>query len=717
MEILKDAGSVRSYLEQVCDAADSQKNELGFLPDSAYAEQAEEGRLWIAIEDEQLVGYLLFGGTYPHLRVTQLYVAPEHRGKRVGQRLVAALVEYGQSKGYLTIAARVASDLPANSFWERVGFPCIKTKSGGRTTGRTINIRVRRLPTPTIFDWRGGARVIISGQDALFASRPINREPTYALDINVLIDFLRSRAGREDVERMIVAHNARAIRLIVTPEADAEIRRNAPIGSRDPLAEFAAVLPTLPAISEEELGRTTAIVEPLVFPVPTSDANEASRRRSDLRHLAYCVSCHVDGFVTRDRQILFAADKLREAIRIDVIAPSDLSALSAAIDSSSTTRRAVVGGRTVEFSEHNQSDDGAVQAFFQAQDVAALANRFWRSPSPAGSLRRICAFSDGECIGAAIGSIPRPIESVGQWFVLVDESHAAAAIAVDHFLELAIRSFKRIRHGSLDIVLSADATRTERALRNRGLRPISESDPNCLRLRRLVAHGYMAEQDWPNYAEWFSTAVGWQLNPAIPRERLPEATVACRDQDGRVVELQWFDLETVTGPVLHLFRSKVGAVVPITQEFRGELLGSRQGVLFPERPARLMTEKAYFKRPDSRLQLQRGLPLIFYESQSSGGEGAAIGCARLTHVGTYSIDRALMDFESQGVLSRDQLAQFAQQGRVQILVFDNFQEFDQPVRISQMRQFGAVGPTNLVTTEVVPIEAVTRVLKAGLRHD
>jgi hypothetical protein len=46
-----------------------------------------------------------------------------------------------ETQYYITISARVAADLPANDFWERVGFRCIRTEVWGATTGRRINVR------------------------------------------------------------------------------------------------------------------------------------------------------------------------------------------------------------------------------------------------------------------------------------------------------------------------------------------------------------------------------------------------------------------------------------------------------------------------------------------------------------------------------------------------------------------------------------------------
>jgi len=51
MKILTAITEVGPYLPQVQSLADLNKEALGFLPTSAYSEQAQRGRLWVAAEE------------------------------------------------------------------------------------------------------------------------------------------------------------------------------------------------------------------------------------------------------------------------------------------------------------------------------------------------------------------------------------------------------------------------------------------------------------------------------------------------------------------------------------------------------------------------------------------------------------------------------------------------------------------------------------------
>jgi hypothetical protein len=71
MRIVTGIPDIQHYLAQVRSLADSNSDALGFLPASAYAEQAQRGRLWVAVEEGsgRMQGLLLFGGQFPSLKI------------------------------------------------------------------------------------------------------------------------------------------------------------------------------------------------------------------------------------------------------------------------------------------------------------------------------------------------------------------------------------------------------------------------------------------------------------------------------------------------------------------------------------------------------------------------------------------------------------------------------------------------------------------------
>src|SRR5689334_12783396 len=105
---------VAPFLDTVRACADSERDALGFIPESAYQDAAIQGKLWIATRfehaNEKYIGHVLFGGAFPILRVFQVYVQVPYRSCGVGSALLARLVHEAETLDYLSVTAKVADD-------------------------------------------------------------------------------------------------------------------------------------------------------------------------------------------------------------------------------------------------------------------------------------------------------------------------------------------------------------------------------------------------------------------------------------------------------------------------------------------------------------------------------------------------------------------------------------------------------------------------------
>lgn len=89
----------------------------------------------------------------------QTYCVAECRHLGVGKSLISTLVSWAETRGYLSITARVASDLvAANKFYENSGFETVRSERGGKVRNRTILTKVLDLDTPNLFDLMGDQR-------------------------------------------------------------------------------------------------------------------------------------------------------------------------------------------------------------------------------------------------------------------------------------------------------------------------------------------------------------------------------------------------------------------------------------------------------------------------------------------------------------------------------------------------------------------------------
>jgi predicted nucleic acid-binding protein/GNAT superfamily N-acetyltransferase len=323
VHIYDTLSEVAQFAEIASERADSQKDALGFLPRAAYTEAAAQGKLYVATagdgRSERYAGHILFGGRFPHLKVFQVYVEPALRGRHIGRVLVERLANYAEQQCYLTMSARVADDLPANAFWEQLGFATLRREQGGATTGRQINIRLRELDTPTLF----------SGSDEVSDSDLLPRpeQPVYLLDVNVFLDVVKDRERAESAKRLITAAMSGILSLFVTSEFIQELSRAAGNPHIDPVLLLAAALPQFPEVPPLIFDSLKEHLAALIFP-GRHDMKDLRRREvSDLLHLATTIHHSAAGFVTSDEAILRKRGELRHMYRIDVVGPAELAEL------------------------------------------------------------------------------------------------------------------------------------------------------------------------------------------------------------------------------------------------------------------------------------------------------------------------------------------------------------------------------------------------------
>lgn len=120
-------------LDAVKQIADHHKDELGFVPRPALVRSVDRQQLFVAENNAELVGFVDFR----HRRdgQTTLYhlaVRSEHRGQGIGRALISALADDSQRQGKSYIQLKCPEALPANTFYESLGFQPIGVEKGNR---------------------------------------------------------------------------------------------------------------------------------------------------------------------------------------------------------------------------------------------------------------------------------------------------------------------------------------------------------------------------------------------------------------------------------------------------------------------------------------------------------------------------------------------------------------------------------------------------------
>jgi ribosomal protein S18 acetylase RimI-like enzyme len=431
-EIERKPHEVPGLVQIVQTNADSNRDALGFLPAQAYEQAARQGTLFVAVSQngDQLryAGHILFGATYPHAKIFQVYVSAETRKHGIGRLLVQTLLEHLEEKQYLSVTARVASDLAANSFWASLKFETVAIKSGGIARGRTINVRARQFNTPALF----GYRRPVSG---IPLTEPLpNFTTILALDLNIFFDVARRRPRSEYGAVVMSAAFNNIVRLTVTQEFANELRRSATT-TQDPILEFALQLPTLPApatgVSEpiiQELAR-------IVFPVRAAAAALTIQDRSDLVHLAIAAHHKIAAFVTAEDALVHASRAIEARFGIRILHVKDLAETLKSATSVSSPLDIGFSDRDLRLSDVTASHSSAIRSLVDSvklpRELRGLALAEGVQASTRCSLA--IAFED-QVISAAFWQPQSVLQGGLEALILVDEDQVSSLVAVNALL-------------------------------------------------------------------------------------------------------------------------------------------------------------------------------------------------------------------------------------------------------------------------------------------
>lgn len=711
LAIITEGHQVVPYLTQIEEFANSERVALGFLPRSVFSEKAGLNRLWIAVAPStgECLGYLMFGGRFPRLSVVQLFVDPQHHGQGVGTRLITELAAYGERNDYLRIYARVAADLPANGFWERVHFSILRQVLGGSSARRNINVRCRELNTPSLLkmmscQMTGPTKEL---QYLKMRGRPLLATRTYIFDLNVFFDIVRRRPHRPEAEKLIASGLNSEIRLLVSPEFVAELSRHSSIERSDPVLEFALQLPALPKLDRMQIDPLVSKLQPLVFPSVPSAQNSSPQTRSDLVHLAYCVHYRATAFITRDKAILASSRKLQEAYGLEVLSPAELMAARQAMELPQSHLRARVVRKEVSIAPVEESHRSQLEVFLSSLGATAQTLAVLLCPGSSTLPRRRVMARVGEQI-MAVASWDSP-DSLGQHRVLhlyVDESYSQAETVIDHFIEVVLRDMHPSTASLTTLDTGPEQLITQSTAEKRGFLRTQLDSPQTFghALHKFAWCGVISAKNWSSLANAFQELTDLSLPSRMPSMReFIHSGIPIQDQHGECIcNLDLFDFEVLVSPGILAFPGREALIVPIKKQFADDLLPitQEQPGLFPAPEALLRIEKAYFRKPINASAVARGALILFYVSGSGGGAKGVIGCARVTFSDVLSISEVGTMLERQGVLPFRVLEGIADnRGRVHVFTFDNFNRFPRNISYRELKTKGMISGTNLVTLQ------------------
>ena len=232
----------------------------------------------------------------------------------LGTLLLSALLSTLERHQFLDVRADVAEDLDtARAFYESNGFVVEGSLKGGETRKRRILLYARSLESPRLFHEPPQGSLLAHDNTGLIGLKLRSQQgaPLYVIDVNVLIDIaLHDRERTQLAQEVLREALAHRIRLAVTQEMSAELKRHIPQVGDDPVLRLAENLPELRPLDENAVSALATQLKRIVFADRARSPSQQRRAESDARHLAASVEAGACGFITSDSEILGARDTL-----------------------------------------------------------------------------------------------------------------------------------------------------------------------------------------------------------------------------------------------------------------------------------------------------------------------------------------------------------------------------------------------------------------------
>ena len=698
--------SLLGIASEIQALADSEKEPLGFLPEIAIRDAICRKRLLAMQAGEgafkELAGYLLFSGVFPHAKVQQIAVVSKYRAQGVASAMMRTFVAELERRGFMTIRADVASDLPvAMAFYARQGFEIVREREGGKARGRTILVHVRELETDTLFSL--AERTPLHGLDLGLRRRSAGKSPLFAFDLNIFLDLVKNRQHSEQARRLFGAALRHDIRLAISNEFIKELLRNSIDRENDPLLQMALNLPRLPAVEATQQAQLNQRVHDIVFVQRNRRSTGSQQAISDARHISHAALARASAFVTRDGALLQARDELLLDVGIDVISLDELVDLLPVDRPQGTPPSSTGHGFASTPSTYEE-----VQKHLSAHGIHGVANPLFNADLDRDI--RIWKVTEGANI-VAIGclSLERSLEPTARLLVHVRPENPNSTLFADYLLDLLIREACASGPLVLELEHIPGQAVVNSIAKGYGFTTSSAST----KLTKIALGRPITSRNWVASSKELQRRTGLVLPTAIPKDT--DARIETSFYGGSSVRISPQELENLLSPTIFIWPGRDGVIVPITKAYADELLGTdRQHRLsfIENKDAAFLTKRAYVNSPRSAKLFRPEMPIIFYESKRDGrGRGAVIAIARIVDAVISKKDDLSGDDTRRLVVT--DVSDFSKSQDVLLTTFDNLIQLPKPIPVKRLRVLDAMGPANLVSPTMLSSEKIAQILSEG----
>lgn len=704
--VSEDADEQLKFLPDMVALGNSEREAVGFLPRGALSDAIRRRKV-IAMFDvsqspKRLVGYLLHSGVFPNAKVQQIVVQEEFRKNRVGETLLNQLLSNLDRAGFISIRADVASDLVrAKSFYSHNKFVPVRVVPGGQSRNRKIIIYERELEGNSLFSVNSN-----NGPSADFGlvGRGASEHVIYALDLNVYFDLARDRRSSGSARKIFGAVLNHSLRIAVADEFVGELEGTARNPGSDPIYQMALQIPRLPPPNKKQHDEVSDEIHGMIFSNARVRGAGRPQSMSDCRHIAHAILARASAFVTRDKVLLGARDKLLAAFSIDVIHPDELVNMEfVSMGEALPLRRSGIG-----FSLESSSRD-QFEGYLRKADVSLnLYGEFCAVPPSEEGVEYLAIREEARVV--AVGALFMPKTGDARARILVHASPVVGAgLYVDFLLDYCLRRVSSFGAVSVFLRSLPGQPLVSSVAKSKGFVRFSMSHE----MTKVALGRPVTETTWSNAVAMIRSRTGVVLPDSVPTDGIVSVKNFGESMDSvRSVTLR--SLEDMLAPTIILTPRRDGVIVPIQKAYAELLLGAGKQFLLdvlPEKDASFYSRRAYIKTPGKGCAFSPDMPILFYESKSGRGDGVVIAVARVVDIVSYPKDNLPPTLVSRSVI--DDLTKISSSERVEVVQFDNIFRLPNPVSLATLRKLGALPPTNLVTASAIDGVRIMKIVEMG----
>ena len=631
-------------------------NTLGFLTRETLKQYlCRQTVLGIKLDDDLLVGYLLYAEYPDRIRLAHLCVSDRYRNRGFAKKLFKGLREQCTTQYVIQLNCR-RDYLEANSLWHELGFIPIDEKPGKSQEGHPLT--------------RWQYRIMEDRQLDIFNQDAPEHVQKIVVDTHILIHFDAPPSPESIPSKALLADSlADLIQINLTDEVLLEVNRQQNQKIRRKSRNLAHSYTQ--ATYDQKLAKGYENrLEALLKPSTTSD-------RSDISHLAKTAASGIGTFVTLDAAILKHSTEIANLTHLEVVSPVELiTRLHERLEIESYNRLPISGQELVWRKARSADLDNLLDALRRPNEIKGKLREMLHIYLSRPSIFEFSILFEGDQIlGARVSTEENDLVTI---------SFVRAAISKNQELN------------SQFLISDILATCIEKGLhaiqyRGEGLSESMEED--------LFEMGFCKVGS--DYRRLCLTG------PLTRAEISKKANRYFSDASNAWESLSDHEILTRCSPVVLKDIEEVAILVPIKpayamslfdkQAARSDLFGGKSKIL-------MRWKNAYFRSKSHHLILQAPARILWYES---GKVGAITACSHLLSVEIGLPKDMFRKFQESGTLDWSSIYDINQgdlEREIMVLEFSHTFTFRKPVTLNDLR--------DIENRDSVPLQSPRLIKKA-----